>query len=72
MRRTATPGEVARWEQDLSPHMARERVVAVIAMLADVVGDCPACGEPVRRCDRRRLSENSRLAHLACIPGLAR
>jgi hypothetical protein len=66
MRRCATPGELARWERELSPHMARERVVAVVAMLAEVVDDeCRGCGEPVRRCDPR-MRRGERMAHLHC------
>lgn len=65
MRRVATPGEVSRWEQSLAPHLPPERVAAVVGMLAEVVDDCPHCGEPVRRADER-LRRGERLAHLRC------
>ena len=65
-RRVATPGEVSRWEQQLAPYMPHERVVAVVSMLAEVVSECPACGEAVRLCDCRRLL-HERPAHLGCV-----
>jgi hypothetical protein len=65
MRRIATPGEISRWAAVLDV-LDPERRDAVIAMLSEVVGDCPACDEPVRRCDARRLV-GGRLAHVRCV-----
>jgi hypothetical protein len=67
MRRPCTPGEVVRWRHQLRT-LDRERQEAVIRMLAEAVGDCPRCEEPVRRCDARRLI-GEQLAHGRCVGG---
>jgi hypothetical protein len=67
VRRFATPREIADWEEELAS-LAPERREAVVAMLSEVVGDCPHCEEPVRRCDGRRPIDGE-LYHLACSEG---
>jgi predicted DNA-binding ribbon-helix-helix protein len=64
MRRTCTPEEREQWWRELSS-IARERRVAVIQMLSEVVDDCRWCDGPVRRCDSRTM-EGDRLLHLRC------
>lgn len=64
-RHAATPGELQSWGELLAP-LSLDRAGAVKPMLSEVVGDC-GCGEPIRRCDRRRLFEG-RLFHLHCAP----
>jgi hypothetical protein len=64
MRHTATPGEIERWESELST-LPPDRSGSVIKMLTEVAGDCPGCEEAVRRCDPRTLVDG-RLAHLDC------
>jgi hypothetical protein len=46
------------------------RVVGIARMVFAIVGICPACDEPVRRCDSRRLVQHDgeqRLAHIPCL-----
>ena len=69
-RHIATPGEMSSWRAELKP-LAADRADAVMRMLSEVVNDCPACDEPVRRCDPRRLVDE-RLLHLRCAPAPAR
>ncbi|MEK6326297.1 MAG: hypothetical protein AABM66_02075 [Actinomycetota bacterium] len=64
MRRAATPGEVARWRDQLRP-LSPTRADSVIRMLSEVVVDCRICGEGVRRSDSRRLVDG-RLVHVRC------
>jgi hypothetical protein len=66
MRRTCTPGERDRWWRELSS-LPRERRVAVIRMLSEVVADCDWCDGPIRRCDSRGFVRD-RLVHLRCPP----
>jgi hypothetical protein len=65
-KRVATPGEISHWRESLSP-LPQNRLDAVLRLLSEVVAECPACEEPVRRCDPRRVIED-RLVHLACAP----
>jgi hypothetical protein len=64
MHRTCTPGERELWWRELAS-LPRERRVAVIRMLSEVVSDCDWCDGPVRRCDSRGLVCD-RLVHLRC------
>ena len=46
------------------------RIVGIARMFFAIVGLCPACDEPVRRCDSRRLIDHDgeqRLAHTPCL-----
>lgn len=69
MRTAATPGEVAAVRAGLKP-LRTDRQDAVIEMLFTVVGDCPVCEGPVRRCDPRVPSYEG-LAHRRCTGGTA-
>jgi hypothetical protein len=65
VRRRATPREIADWEEQLAP-LQPDRRGAVVDLLAEVIGDCRICNEPIRRCDPRVLAGYG-LSHLACI-----
>lgn len=67
-QRVATPGELQRWAAEFAP-LPQERADAVMRLVSEVVGVCPTCEEPVRRCDPRWLV-GDQLAHLACAPPL--
>ena len=69
-RHAATPGQFNRLMAQLEPVPA-DRRAAIARMNFEVVADCPQCGEPVRRCDARRLI-NGRLLHLNCAEGRRR
>ncbi len=67
MRTAATPREV----QDLLDQLASvppDRRAPIIRMNFEIVGLCPVCDEPVRRCDCRRLVDGH-LAHVRCLEG---
>jgi len=66
MSHRALPGEVRDWRRDLAP-LPEERVEPVIGLLSEIVGTCPACDAPIRRCDPRAL-DGTALVHLACAP----
>lgn len=66
MRHVATPGELRAWGKQLAV-LPPDRIAPVKQMLCEVVADCPACEESVRRCDSRRLVEE-RLYHRPCAP----
>jgi hypothetical protein len=68
VRRRALPGEVQHWLAQLEA-LPEARRGPVIAMLSEVVTDCPVCDEVVRRVDRRRLDVEGHLGHLGCIEG---
>lgn len=68
MQRPCTPGEVADLLVFLEP-LPPERRAPIALMMFEAVAECE-CGEPVRRCDPRRLV-GEHLRHLRCA-GLAR
>ena len=57
--------QVARWLDELDS-LPPDRGAAVIRLLGEVVADCPVCGLPVTRSDRRAPSEAG-LGHLDCV-----
>ena len=65
-RHVATPGELRQWREKLAP-LRPERIDGILRLLSEVVDECPSCGDPVRRCDCRRLVRG-RLFHLSCPP----
>jgi hypothetical protein len=69
-RHIATPGEMSSWRAELKP-LAAACADGVMRLLSEVVSDCAACDEPIRRCDPRRLVDG-RLLHLTCAPPLAK
>ena len=47
-----------------------DRQAAIARMVFEVVGICPVCDEPVRRCDSRRVvnvEDEDWLAHIPCL-----
>ncbi len=69
MNRPATPREVADLLAFLEP-LLPERRAPVARMCFEQVGEC-VCGEPVRRCDARRLV-GDRLCHLCCVEAVGK
>lgn len=45
----------------------RSCLVELIRLNFEIVGLCPVCDEPIRRCDPRRLVADEPLAHLVCL-----
>ncbi len=64
MRHAATPGEVQRLHDYLAP-LPEHRREPIVSFLTEIVGDCPDCEGPARRCDPRVLRAG-RLCHLVC------
>jgi hypothetical protein len=63
-RMRATPAEfqaLMAWLEPVDP----DRRGPIAQMMFEVVGDCPICEEPVRRCDARDLTDAG-MAHPAC------
>jgi hypothetical protein len=63
-RHLATPGEFEQFMAQLEPVPA-DRRSAIARMNFEQMAECPICGEPVRRRDRRDLIDGG-LAHLLC------
>jgi hypothetical protein len=55
-------------ERLLSEQEITQKLVAIVRLDFEIVGLCPGCNEPIRRCDARRLVEDE-LAHVSCIEG---
>ena len=62
--------EMRRRRPPMSEEEITARIVGIARMNFAIVGLCPVCDEPVRRCDSRRLIKHDgeqRLAHIPCL-----
>ena len=54
---------------ELLDHVAPDRRGPIARMLFEKVAECPRCGEPIRRCEKRAVvetNEEPELLHLVC------
>jgi hypothetical protein len=62
--------EMRRRQPPMTEAMISARIVGIARMVFAIVGLCPVCDEPVRRCDSRRVivhDGEQRLAHIPCL-----